>query len=1668
MKGPNLRLAAIQVQSDGFTQRVTPRGEHYFRPGSLGRNTSRNNSLRRSILDDLTDDTPLFWAPHEEHSYVAVKIVQDGGAKVSVETIQGAEQFVVNKTDLIELKRDTLAQLSDDLTRLEELNVPLILYNLKERAKNRQIYTNVGTILISINPYEMLPIYTPAIMDAYKNRGEQELDPHPFTIADECYRSLFDEGRNQSILVSGESGAGKTEATKVVLQYLAEIAGSTSGVEQRILVANPILEAFGNAKTLRNNNSSRFGKWVEIHFDQSGRICGARIVNYLLEKSRVTYQAPEERNYHIFYQLLRGADAGLREQLGLLEPEEFNYTNQSGCIDIPGVDDAEEFTAVVGSFSKLGFSQEEQTSVLSIIAAILHLGNIQFVADGDKAVVAPQSMDGLGKVSELLGVSQDALKQALTHRSIVVAGTTTNIPLNVVKATDSRDSLAKHLYGGLFEWLVGRINKSLNEGRAKGDVKIIGVLDIFGFEVFVNNSFEQLCINFTNEKLQQKFNQSIFKEEMTIYQSEGIAIDQVIFEDNQNVLDLIEAKPKGLLPQLDEELRMPQSTDATYLTKIIQTFNGKKEVPFEKPVKLATHFTVQHYAGPVTYNVDGFLDKNKDQMYDDLIKVMSESSNSLVGALMAGLADAGQPQAGSRATMRASKRTLASQFTAQLNALMDMINSTSPHYIRCIKPNSVKKAAAETFDGAMVLRQLRYAGVFGAVDIRKRGFPFRMSFEDFWKRFNILAGKETRGANWAESMQNLFGVISNQLPPLQKGKTRVFFRAEARKTLEKLRNEALKARILKLQAVYRGWHWRKIYKQLSSIVKRMDAAVAAKDLDALQAALGELEGFDVEVRGIAQAQAVLERLKLEKRLLETVQEWLATIGDRIDISLSEKGSGEGILQDCTENDFSTPELARISEILARSAERAAARNKVQMATEMLSETNMNELEQAIAAAGSVDLTTENDSVLQQAAEALAKLRAEIEERERIRKEMEELERQRREEEERMRREAEEAAKSEELARLMAQAEAAQPPEMEAIEGEYSAEESDDDDESNDDETSESESAEETTHSQPAIPIPGLALPEPISEDGGVSGSPASPVKVQAGTLPIVSALRNSATPRSGTPRSARSPAGSMTAKIERMPTPRLIEQEFVESPDKAEVFELLQQALSMEPHPLAAGVSILTDGTFVYTEEAKSTLIAINKRASTIKTLDGHFQACYQASNLVLLLRHYISRKDFNSIKLQLTAAANWKPVPAETIEIKAARDIVRRKDVSFMLESAAQKYDDLKLRQALDEAVSLSMNGLEMYTSLLTTLVGVRYALEEGIRELDAQKLRKGMNSVVGMGSPESFKPIMEEAYSALHKMAAPIGSEVHRALEIIPSREELRALRQKIDLVGWRGVELVDLDTLIALDEEKFIERQLKIALAHRDDERINKLKIELKGHHLSRFAQRLKFEDATVLKNADKFSSAKLIGKEKLRDTMLKWTKEPIPTTLTNTDKSDTTRGTKLFKNVLGWMGDRQLSYPIMLLQDIIKKAIQYPGLRDEVYCQTIKQLTENPSEESRRKGWQLLLVCLMCFPPSVKFENYLGIWLKVNALPYHVQELCETVVRGGLTEEPSTDELQYLVYNLPPVPGEDAVKAALARTGDAPRKPSDNSASVARLDSMIRFANAQEFASRLTPH
>jgi myosin-7 len=386
---------------------------------------------------------------------------------------------------------------------------------------------------------------------------------------------------------------------------------------------------------------------------------------------------------------------------------------------------------------------------------------------------------------------------------------------------------------------------------------IIGVLDIFGFEHFQKNSFEQLCINFANEKLQQKFNQSIFKEELALYKAEKIDTEDVSFEDNQNVLDLIEQRSRGIFPILDEELRLPKSTDQTFLTKLVQAHDKKAGVPFEKPIKVPNSFSVRHYAGDVTYDVEGFLDKNKDQMFDDLIRVIVESDSNFIANLML----SSSPSTGGDTvnTMgrsgssinRGAKRTLASQFTVQLNNLMDTIHSTTPHYIRCIKPNTEKQPAAELFDSPMANRQLKYAGVFEAVSIRRRGYAFRMAFDEFWKKFSVLASVDTRKSSWPESIEALFQAVGPTLPPLQKGLTMIFYRAETRKGLENMRNQALRAKIIKIQKVFRGHRARKIYKEARVLSQRLAAAVAARSLEQLSEVLNELSSFKIAIKYVS-------------------------------------------------------------------------------------------------------------------------------------------------------------------------------------------------------------------------------------------------------------------------------------------------------------------------------------------------------------------------------------------------------------------------------------------------------------------------------------------------------------------------------------------------------------------------------------------------------------------------------------------------------------------------------------------------------------------------------------------------------------------------------------------------------------------------------------------------
>jgi hypothetical protein len=575
-----------------------------------------------------------------------------------------------------------------------------------------------------------------------------------------------------------------------------------SEIEQMILQSSPILEAFGNAKTVRNNNSSRFGKLIEIHFDANGYISGARITQYLLERSRIVQQAAQERNYHIFYQLLAGCTDQERQRLRLTDASRFRYLNQSGCVQIDGWDDEALFAKTRTALSYLGMSDRQQEQILQVLAAILHLGNLEFEPQGDGSRLRTGSasvQEAMRACAEMLGLDPDALARALTNRSMNVRGQVTVIPLRPEQAVEARDALAKAIYARLFEWLVSRINQAIHRpGQARS---FIAVLDIFGFENFKRNSFEQLCINYTNEKLQLHFNEHIFKLEQEEYAREKIQWSRVDFKDNQGCIDLIEKStgPPGLLALLDEECRFPKATDATYLDKITQQHQPKQQQQpgyFERPKGSRTAFVIRHYAGEVQYETEGFLDKNKDVLQADLLALLLKSKQEVVRQafeVMAGSEESG-----------AKVRTVAGNFKNQLIALVNTLSSTQTHYVRTIKPNTLQRP--DCFDADMVLAQLRYAGMLETVRIRKMGYPVRFQLAEFCKRYGLIVSgpastfqpRDPRG-----SADQLLRALAMPAGTYQLGLTKVFLRDYQAQALEERRNKALLRHIVRLQAFWR-------------------------------------------------------------------------------------------------------------------------------------------------------------------------------------------------------------------------------------------------------------------------------------------------------------------------------------------------------------------------------------------------------------------------------------------------------------------------------------------------------------------------------------------------------------------------------------------------------------------------------------------------------------------------------------------------------------------------------------------------------------------------------------------------------------------------------------------------------------------------------------------------
>ncbi|KAK7308383.1 hypothetical protein VNO77_41987 [Canavalia gladiata] len=724
------------------------------------------------------------WIEDPEVAWLDGEILESKDDEVTVSFESGTR--VVSKSSTIYPKDPEFPPNGvDDMTRLAYLHEPGVLQNLQIRYTINDIYTYTGNILIAVNPFQRLPhLSEHSTMAKYKGAAFGEQSPHPFAIASSAYSKMINDGQSQSILVSGESGAGKTESTKMLMHYLAFLGGraATEGrsVEQQVLESNPVLEAFGNAKTVRNNNSSRFGKFVEIQFDQKGRISGAAIRTYLLERSRVCQVSDPERNYHCFYMLCAAPkeDVG-RYKLG--DPRTFRYLNQSNCIELDGLDDSKEYVATKRAMEVVGISSDEQDAIFRTVAAVLHLGNIEFIKGVEDELDSSQPKDKqshshLKTAAELLMCDEKSLEDSFCKRVMVTRGEAITKCLDPNSAALSRDALAKIVYSRLFDWIVDKINNSI--GQDPDSKNLIGVLDIYGFESFKTNSFEQFCINLTNEKLQQHFNQHVFKMEQEEYTKEEIDWSYIEFVDNQDVLDLIEKKPGGIIALLDEACMFPRSTHETFSEKLYQTFRDNKR--FSKPKLSRTDFTVNHYAGDVTYQTDFFLDKNKDYVVPEHAALLSASKCPFVSGLFPPL-----PEETTKSTKFSS---IAAQFKQQLQALLETLNATEPHYIRCVKPNNLLKPGI--FENNNVLQQLRCGGVMEAIRISCAGYPTRKTFDEFVQRFSILEPKVLKGC--PDEMTACKRLLDKaNLKDYQIGKTKVFLRAGQMAELDACRAEVL-------------------------------------------------------------------------------------------------------------------------------------------------------------------------------------------------------------------------------------------------------------------------------------------------------------------------------------------------------------------------------------------------------------------------------------------------------------------------------------------------------------------------------------------------------------------------------------------------------------------------------------------------------------------------------------------------------------------------------------------------------------------------------------------------------------------------------------------------------------------------------------------------------------
>ncbi|XP_063079460.1 myosin-6 [Engraulis encrasicolus] len=791
--------------------------------------------LRKSDKERLEAQTRAFdikvecFVVDPDVEYVKGQIVSKDAGKVTVNTVEG-KTVTVKEADVHPQNPPKFDKI-EDMAMFTFLHEPAVLFNLKERYAAWMIYTYSGLFCVTVNPYKWLPVYDSEVVAAYRGKKRTEAPPHIFSISDNAYQYMLTDRENQSVLITGESGAGKTVNTKRVIQYFASIAAvggakrdeSKGTLEDQIIQANPALEAFGNAKTVRNDNSSRFGKFIRIHFGTTGKLSSADIETYLLEKSRVTYQLKAERNYHIFYQIMSNQKPELLDMLLITNnPYDYSYVSQ-GEITVASINDADELMLTDSAFDVLGFTGEEKLGIYKLTGAIMHYGNMKFKNKQREEQAEPDGTESADKSSYLMGLNSADLVKGLCHPRVKVGNEYVTKGQSVDQVYYSIGALAKSVYEKMFNWMVVRINLSLDTKQHRQ--YFIGVLDIAGFEIFDFNTFEQLCINFTNEKLQQFFNHHMFVLEQEEYKKEGIDWEFIDFGmDLQACIDLIE-KPLGIMSILEEECMFPKASDQTFKSKLYDNHLGKNHM-FQKPrPKGEGHFALVHYAGTVDYNIGGWLVKNKDPLNETVVGLYQKSSLKLLSYLFSAYAAEGGDgggKGGKAAKKKGSSfQTVSALHRENLNKLMTNLKTTHPHFVRCLIPNESKTPGA--MDNCLVMHQLRCNGVLEGIRICRKGFPNRVLYGDFKQRYRILNASAIPEGQFMDSKkcaEKLLGSLDIDHTQYRFGHTKVFFKAGLLGTLEEMRDEQLSRIITRIQARGRGILMRIEYQRL---VERRDA-----------------------------------------------------------------------------------------------------------------------------------------------------------------------------------------------------------------------------------------------------------------------------------------------------------------------------------------------------------------------------------------------------------------------------------------------------------------------------------------------------------------------------------------------------------------------------------------------------------------------------------------------------------------------------------------------------------------------------------------------------------------------------------------------------------------------------------------------------------------------------